>query len=397
MENEYLKLNELTTPCFIFHEEEFIKNVINFQSTLEKYFANSIIGYSFKTNSLPRLLYLARINGCFAEVVSDDEYSLARRVGFEPDRIIFNGPVKGKDLFTKAINNNSLVNIDSSREIEWLMENKLEHATKIGIRVNFDLESKLPGHSSTGNQGGRFGFCLENGELHNAIAKIKKCKSIKIDRLHMHISNASKSKEVYELLANVACDIIGSEELAPSYIDFGGGYFGGGDNGAAYEQYVASIYNVLRSRGFDKIGVIVEPGASVVATAFQYLSRVVDVKETTYGTFVVTDGTRLHIDPFMIRQKYCYVCIPKRTGSCIKQTICGYTCMEKDRLMQIADCRLETGDLITYRVVGSYSISFNSCFISFLPMVYSKINENYVVIRDKWEVEESINRNRWML
>ena len=62
--------NELQTPCFIFDEKEFINNIENFKSVLQKYFHTSIIGYSFKTNSLPRLLYLAKQMGCFAEVVS---------------------------------------------------------------------------------------------------------------------------------------------------------------------------------------------------------------------------------------------------------------------------------------------------------------------------------------
>ena len=69
-----IDIYKFETPCYILDENEFIRNIQNFYKELKKYFQDVIVGYSFKTNSLPRLLYLALKNGCFAEVVSDDEY-----------------------------------------------------------------------------------------------------------------------------------------------------------------------------------------------------------------------------------------------------------------------------------------------------------------------------------
>ena len=72
-----MERSKISTPCFVLHEVEFIKNIDNFQMALKNHFNDPIMGYSFKTNPLPRLLYLAKENGCWAEVVSDDEYRLA--------------------------------------------------------------------------------------------------------------------------------------------------------------------------------------------------------------------------------------------------------------------------------------------------------------------------------
>ena len=387
---------ELQTPCFIFDECEFINNINNFKKVLLKYFRNSTIGYSFKTNSLPRLLYLAKESGCFAEVVSDDEYKLAEKIGFSQKNIIFNGSVKGKEMFQYALEGGSLINIDSKREADWLLKQNNNRQIDIGIRVNFDLESMVPGQTSTGNKGGRFGFCYENGELKSVLNMLKCKKNINITRLHMHVSNASKSVEVYECLANVACRIIEDEGLDISCIDFGGGYFGGGDNGEHYESYISKIYEVLKLNNKDMVSVIVEPGASVVATAFSYLSTIIDKKETTYGKFVVTDGTRLHIDPFMVKSNYCYDLFPKRNGESFNQVICGYTCMEKDRIMEVNNVLLEIGDKIEYKVTGSYSMCFNALFISYLPNVYSKTSSgSYKIVRKKWGIEEYIQGSRW--
>ena len=58
---------------------------------------------SFKTNALPWLLSYMRERGVWAEVVSDTEYELALAMGYEPDRIVYNGPIKSRDRLWAAL------------------------------------------------------------------------------------------------------------------------------------------------------------------------------------------------------------------------------------------------------------------------------------------------------
>lgn len=392
-----MERRELQTPCFIFDESNFVNNVKCFDARLRTSFPKHIIGYSFKTNSLPRLLYIAKENGCYAEVVSDDEFRLALKIGYDANHIIYNGPVKGHDSFIYAVENGSIVNIDSKRELEWLRECNLSKTVNIGIRVNFDLERKVPGQTSTRESGGRFGFRYENGELSWAIASLKKL-GINILCLHMHVSNASKSIDVYKALGLMACEIVKKEKLDLDYIDFGGGYFGGGDNGEEYEKYIEVFKSILFHNDLDKLGVIVEPGASVIATSFSYLTKVVDIKDTIYGRFVITDGSRLDIDPFMVKKCYNYKLTTNNQEIKNSQIVCGYTCMEKDRIMSISkEKELKVSDYIEYRTVGSYTMCFNNLFISFFPNVYSINESSYFLVREKWDVEEFLQKNRWIL
>lgn len=390
-----MERSKISTPCFVLHEVEFIKNIDNFQMALKNHFNDPIMGYSFKTNPLPRLLYLAKENGCWAEVVSDDEYRLAEEIGFPREKIIFNGPVKGKDVFLRALDGDSIVNIDSHREIGWLIGRRSLEPVRIGVRVNFDLEGYLPGQTSTNGSGGRFGFCLENGELHNAI-KVLHDNGIAVSGLHMHMSNASRSPDIYSVLTEKACQIISEESLDIRYIDLGGGYFGGGDDGERYAEYVSVVHDILKRYDLEGIQMIVEPGASVVATAFSYISSVIDVKQTTYDRFVVTDGSRLHIDPFMKRSRYVYRSSSTSEPIKERQVICGYTCMENDRIMTLQDINeFKIEDQIEYDIVGSYTMCFNPLFISFLPRVYGERDGIYQLIREKWEVGEFLQKNRW--
>src|SRR3546814_3881387 len=88
---------------YIFHPDRFKENINAFSTALSRYFSDPIMGYSFKTNYVPALCRIAAVQGCCAEVVSGMEYDLALALGYTPDRIIFNGPVKSQADVLRAL------------------------------------------------------------------------------------------------------------------------------------------------------------------------------------------------------------------------------------------------------------------------------------------------------
>lgn len=93
----------LPTPSFIFDVKDFVRSFNCFAKALKGKFTRIEIGYSVKTNSFPFLLCEALKNGCFAEVVSEDEWRLAGYCGYSKDRIIYNGSLKSKQTFLATI------------------------------------------------------------------------------------------------------------------------------------------------------------------------------------------------------------------------------------------------------------------------------------------------------
>ena len=61
----------LKTPCFIVNENELKNNIDKMHKALQDTWGNYIIGYSYKTNSLPWIINFLKENGVYAEVVSD--------------------------------------------------------------------------------------------------------------------------------------------------------------------------------------------------------------------------------------------------------------------------------------------------------------------------------------
>lgn len=72
-----------------------------------------------------------------------------------------------------------------------------------------------------------------------------------------------------------------------------------------------------------------------------------------------------------------------------KQIICGYTCMDHDRIMSINnDIVLNIGDEIVYRKVGAYTTTFGGPFIRYFPDVYIDAEGNKTLIRRMISVED---------
>lgn len=382
------------TPYYMIHEQELDENFKKLKDALEKHWNNYIIGYSYKTNALPWVIKHFDLLGCYAETVSEDEYNLAKLIGVGKNHIIYNGPVKTKDSFMEALQNGCIVNIDSQREVEWLEDIESENR-RIGIRINFDIEKMCPGQSQCPEDGGRFGFCYENGELSKIITKLQE-KKIKIAGIHLHTSSKYRGLDIYRAIAEIACKVQKEFELDLDYVDVGGGFFGGLPTKPQFDEYIALMENIL-STCFDKTKtkLIVEPGMAVIGAPISYVTSVIDVKDTEFNRFVVTDGTRTSIDPLMTKNSYFHSFdIKSQRDTHPKQVICGYTCMEHDRLFEEKNGpTLQCGDQIIYDKVGAYTMCLTPLFIKYFPDVYVELNGNVKKIRSAWTPNEYVQRS----
>lgn len=388
---------ELETPCFIIDEERLHNNILQLQAALQTYFTNSILSYSVKTNSLPWLLTYLKNNGCYAEVVSEDEYMLAESLGFSNGEIVYNGPLKSKETFFHALSKKSIINIDTNRELLWLVEFAQENTilAKIGLRVNIDMEALLPGVTDYPQDGSRFGFDIENGEFKAALVYLKS-NNIKVSGLHLHRTTKTRSVAGYSKLCSFAIDIARKYDLDLEYIDIGGGFYGDKPNAPTYNDYFAGIKNVLQEY-FDlqKLTIIVEPGNAIAASCFDFLSSIIDVKKIKQHYVVTIDGSRNDIDPFFHKDSYFYEIYTthphdEQIKKIKRQIIVGCSCLEYDRLFEMHDTyKLTSDNKILFKFVGAYTMALSPVFIRYFPNVYV-YKEKYILIRPRWTYQKLI-------
>lgn len=381
----------LQTPCYVFDEAELRGNFSDFRRALAEHWSpRSNVAYSVKTNPFPWVLEVARDTGCYAEVVSNEEYARALEAGFPPEQIVFNGPIKGRDWLFYALDAGSYVNLDSKRELAWVREYAEEGGqARIGLRANILLEKHCPGETLSDDRHGRFGFSYEGGELARAIEEIRAVPGVEIRGLHMHVTTLSRSQKVYRTLADFAAEIIRGFNLELDWFDIGGGFYGGGPaNEGAYDAYVRTIREAIGDACDPaRTELLVEPGGAVVCTPGYYAGRVIDVKDIVDEHYVVTELSRINIDHEMKKTSYAHELITEADATLPRQIICGYTCMDSDRLFTAIDeAALKAGDMVVIRYAGAYSMSFTpQFFIEYPPAVYSFAPDGTVtLLREPW-------------
>ena len=391
------KYSQLETPCFIFHEAEFYRGVREFQFAMSNHFRFFEIGYSVKTNSLPFALATAKHLGCMAEVVSADEYNLARLCGYDIHRIIYNGPLKSKETFLEAIENGAIVNIETKREICWLNELPSGKDFKVGIRLNINLSKISPANADGDNDDSRFGFSDETTELCDALNAIASCPNVTLSGIHIHRTTHSRNPAFYFDSIEFAAKIVSKYHLSIDYIDIGGGYFGIFPNKPTFEDYAQTFKNALSKYNLDNVLVIVEPGNALTASSFEFLSEVIDVKHVDNATtFITTDGSRNDIDPFFRKSDYLKSVLRKDENLEIQNTqiVSGCTCLEYDRLFSLHNEPLiNIGDRILFHNVGAYTLTLSPQFIRLWPMVYAfKVDDSVAIVRPKSEAKDLVQK-----
>lgn len=383
-------IRQLQTPCYILDVEHLDKNA---DLLLEK-FKNSwkgkvIAGYSVKTNSLPWIITHLKKKGFYAEVVSEQEFKLAKYLGFRDDEIILNGPVKSGELLVEALNGGSIVNLDNESEIDYLERNldKAKRAWKVGLRYNFLLEKECPGETIVGSEYSRFGFCVENGDFGKVVGRIEKISGIEVIGLHGHNSTKSKSLSIFKAIVSKASWLINEYNIHADYVDVGGGFFGDKPGAPTFDEYANAMTETFD--GNPDTTLIIEPGASIISSPISYLCQVKNVKSVNDKIFATVDGSRIHIDPMMHGIQFgkkVYESTDKENEVLLTQELCGFTCIETDRLGKINDAnKLQVGDRIQFMNCGSYSMTLAPLFISYYPTVYALEDGNYRIIRQAWD------------
>ena len=382
---------------YMLNSDKFKENYISLLKSFKDKYAKTSIGYSYKTNYIPKLCSIVSNLGGYAEVVSQMELELAYKIGVKPDRIIFNGPYKSIKSLEKNLLNGAKVNIDSTSEIEKiiLIASKYKPRNfKVGIRCNFEI---------SGLGLSRFGINYTNGELEKAIKSIKKIQNITIAGIHCHFPNRDlKSfEERLDKMIEISKKMF-NHNL--EYIDIGGGFFGNMEDSLktqfstsipSYKDYANLITDKVNNVFFNKAEhlkpeLIIEPGSALAADTMSYYVRVISIKKVKDIFIATVSGSKFNITPQSDSIDLPFKVIKKTIQKDIKKKfkIAGYTCIESDYLSKECLESIEEKDFIEYKNVGSYSIVLKPPFIhTNVPIIEVSEKKETEVIKVKEEMD----------
>ena len=382
---DWQAIDELTKShgesFFIYDDALFESNFKELDSAFNRYYPLSKIAYSYKTNYMPFICNQINQLGGYAEVVSEMEYALAKKLGVDDKNIIYNGPYKSPESLKTALLSGAIVNIDSLRDFEIAsnvseesLREGLDQPIGVAIRCNFPIDDKLQS---------RFGLDIEGDEFRRIVEEIEKMKKLRLIGLHCHFPNRDldsfgvRASEILKLCRELFSG-------PPEFINIGGGFFGEIPESLKkvftrsvpsfddYGKLIGKLFNQAFPADQKRPTLFIEPGTALVANTMKFVTEVISVKRIRERCVATVSGSIFNISPRAQSLHLPVTIVRKRvldeTGNQgEKYDVCGFTCIENDYLTKSLRGPLEPGDFLVYGNVGSYSIVMKPPFI--LPNV----------------------------
>jgi diaminopimelate decarboxylase len=397
------------SPLFVFSEATLRSKYREAHRAFSRRYPDVQFAWSYKTNYLNAICRVFHEEGAIAEVVSEFEYDKARQNGIPGHDIIFNGPLKGREILERAANEGAMIQVDNLDELLLLGEiaSQPNRAKPIAIALRVHLDT------GTHAVWSKFGFNADNGEALRVVRRVLQMPGLKLQGFHAHIGTFILDPDAYRkssaLLVQLALEAerLGAEPIR--YLNVGGGfssrarlhyqYLSPEQVTPSFDRYAEAICDTITQAwpaGRTLPRLYLETGRALVDEAGYLISTVVAVKRrpaatapslngilAAYGKGALgaasaheADRPALVIDaginllyttawylPSILPAKAC-VDIPAPT------TIYGCLCMNIDVIREETPLPgLTTGDQVVLHPVGAYNVTQSMQFITYRPAV----------------------------
>lgn len=394
------------SPLYVVDGKRFKDTFYHLERAILSEYAPYRIAYSVKTNYMPYLCSLVRDCGGMAEVVSSMEYEIARRMGFAPSNIVFNGPRKDGAL-ERALLEGALVVADNAFEVDRIRDIALAHPEKnltVGVRLNFDIGN---GKIS------RFGFDAECPHTVETVRLLKSLANVNVTAAHCHFTHA-RSLEKWRLRAEkmvgLAQELLGD---SLKVIDLGSGMYGEMESSFAklfgsdiptFEDYARAIGPVMQ-KAFGSMPMecrpvlVTEPGTTLVANALDCITKITGIKQIRGHSFVSLDaGIHVLGELSMAKNLPLQVLHGERATDveCLSADMVGYTCLEYDVVYRGYEGPIAVGDYAVFGNVGSYSVDMKPPFIlpSCAAVAFDERSEAAFLVKERESVDDVFSTYR---
>lgn len=358
---------EFGEAFYLLDSAQFRKNFAELKIAFNNIYPNWNIAYSYKTNYTPKLCKIVNELGGYAEVVSEMELEIAKRVGCKMDRVIWNGPIKNVPIMEQFLLDGGTINIDSVEELEQVKDIHNRHADKlihVGIRCNYDVNDGVVS---------RFGFDIDRADFMEAVKFATTTKNVKFINFQCHF--AKRQIAYWPARAKGMVDLIDRLGIIPERIDIGGGLFGKmADSLRAqfsceipdYEAYAKAAAQVFADYFADKDvkpELLIEPGSAVVGDCMKFIGTVKTIKNVRGKWIATVLGSQKNISMTGINPPMEVIAMGGEQKEYKDLDFVGFTCIEGDVLYHNYTGKLAHQDAIVISNCGSYSLVMKPPFI----------------------------------
>lgn len=360
------------TPTYVYSQRAIEGAFDEFESGLKR--LPHLLCFAVKANGNLSLLQLLGKRGSGFDIVSGGELEHLGHIGVPGHRIVFSGVGKTREEIRAALSYRAKravatgilqFNVESPAELELLLEEASRQPNSrpgVSIRVNPDVKAGGHPHISTGLSHHKFGIGWT--EARRLYLYHRHAKQILWQGISAHIGSQilelAPFREALGRLASYVLDLR-REGIRLKYLDFGGGLGVRYTNEAPVSRktYARMVADMVRPLG---IGLLLEPGRSIIASSAVLLSKVLYTKGNSANSFVIIDAAMndlarpiLYDAPHPITR----IRIPGQESSkaAVRVDVVGPVC-------ETGDCFLESwplgavksGDTVAVWAAGAYGM-----------------------------------------
>ncbi|MCI0488460.1 MAG: diaminopimelate decarboxylase [Blastocatellia bacterium] len=316
-----LKLaSEYGTPLYVFSEKRIVENTRALRQAVERIHPRVKLCYAAKANSNMAVLAAVLRAGGDIEVNSGGELFKAKKAGFRPDQIVFNGVSKTDDEIRDAIHYGVLAtNVDSLYELDQIARVARAESLRANIAIRIVPEIVTRSHIGlqTGLLSSKFG--LSPSLLEEAFNRALAARdAVNLAGVHIHVGSQTPDPQPYARafaeMWRLLTDLNEKTGHRLTHINIGGGlpidYL---PDTAMVEEIGDRERNMLSARLdageviaaalkeaveadekglIEGLTVVMEPGRRIIGDAGLLLTRVCNTKERpeTGDTWLLTDA-----------------------------------------------------------------------------------------------------------
>lgn len=350
---------------YILDSEQFKENFIELKEAFSSIYPNFNIAYSYKTNYTPKLCKIVNELGGYAEVVSEMEAELAFRIGVNPEKIIWNGPIKDPRFVKEFLHKGGVVNIDSSEEMKMIREIVEIHPNnnyRLGIRCNYDVNDGVIS---------RFGFDINSSGFEEVFSFLTETPNVKLVNLQCHF--AKRQLEYWPARTKGMLELVERIGIVPERLDLGGALFGKMEDSlkAQFSSTIPSYVdyaNVAATLFAEKFGhdgpeLIIEPGSALVGDCMKFVGTIKTIKRVRGKDIASVLGSQKNISMSGVNPPLQIIPAGNVQKEYQNIDLVGFTCIEGDVLYKGYSGKLAVGDMVVISNCGSYSLVMKPPFI----------------------------------
>ena len=380
---------------YLIDSVQFRNNFMELKEAFSNIYSNFNIAYSYKTNYVPKLCKIVNELGGYAEVVSEMEAELALKVGVQPEKIIWNGPIKEEKKLEELLLKGVTVNIDSEEEknlIQTIVEKNPDNIFNIGIRCNFDVHDGVLS---------RFGLDIESKDFERVLNFTRNTVNVKLVNFQCHF--AKREVEFWVERAKGMIELIDKIGVIPERIDLGGGLFGKMEDFLkdqfsskipVYSDYAKTAAVLFAERFKDesnKPELVIEPGSALVGDCMKFAGTIKTIKSIRGKMIVSVLGSQKNISMSGVNPPIELYAMGKKQKEYENVDFVGFTCIESDVLYRGYNGKIAIDDMIVISNCGSYSLVMKPPFI--LPnFPVLDISEGNIEVIKRGETFEDVFR-----